>query len=110
VGTREDQQRFAKEVLRVGKRYWIQTPNRGFPIEPHFNFPFFGALPFWARKIVARQWPLSFLWKCKRGNEGPWLRRLHLLNTTEMQALFPDGVLWKEKVLGLAKSIVMYRK
>src|SRR5689334_2916735 len=32
VGTRADQQMFASEIARVGRRYWVQTPNQGFPI------------------------------------------------------------------------------
>jgi hypothetical protein len=32
VGTYADQRRMAEEVKRVGKRYFLQTPNRYFPI------------------------------------------------------------------------------
>ena len=35
VGDTSSQQRFAAEIARVGKAYWVQTPNRLFPIEPH---------------------------------------------------------------------------
>ena len=29
------------DSIRVGKKYFIQTPNKYFPIEPHYLFPFF---------------------------------------------------------------------
>src|SRR5690242_1593213 len=34
--TLEDQRLLAAECQRVGKRVFVQTPNRWFPIEPHF--------------------------------------------------------------------------
>src|SRR5450432_3408714 len=33
VGDAASQQRFASEVARVGRTYWVQTPNRWFPVE-----------------------------------------------------------------------------
>ena len=45
VGNYERQTQFAKEVIRVGKSYWIQTPYKHFPIEPHFLFPLFQYSP-----------------------------------------------------------------
>src|SRR5713226_3792904 len=36
----EDNQRLAAaEIARVGKAYFVQTPNRWFPIEPHYLTP-----------------------------------------------------------------------
>jgi len=49
----ENQQRFAAEVRRVGKRYYVQTPNRHFWIEPHLLTPLIHFLPkSWQKKLV----------------------------------------------------------
>src|SRR5271168_3808130 len=41
VGGDVEIRQMADEILRVGKKYYIQTPNRHFPVEPHFFFPMF---------------------------------------------------------------------
>jgi 2-polyprenyl-3-methyl-5-hydroxy-6-metoxy-1,4-benzoquinol methylase len=45
VGDAESQQQFAHEIARVGRAYWVQTPNRRFPVEPHLLTPFLHFLP-----------------------------------------------------------------
>src|SRR5438105_2665776 len=35
LGNLDDQRRFAAECRRVGRSYFVQTPNRHFPVEPH---------------------------------------------------------------------------
>ncbi len=45
VGSRDTQARFASEIARVGKLFWLQTPNRYFPIEQHLWTPLVHWLP-----------------------------------------------------------------
>ena len=33
-------ERFAAEVQRVGKGWFITTPNLGYPVDPHYQLPF----------------------------------------------------------------------
>ncbi len=60
VGDLADQRCFASEIRRVGRRFWVQTPNRRFPIEPHLNFPAFQWLPRPLAHEVIAHWPLSY--------------------------------------------------
>ena len=41
----DQQKRFADEVRRVGRKLWVQTPARGFFVEPHLITPFIHYLP-----------------------------------------------------------------
>ena len=40
VGPAEKQVDFAREVRRLGKSYWVQTPSKWFPIEAHCGMPY----------------------------------------------------------------------
>jgi len=112
VSTFKMQMLFANEISRVGKSYWVQTPCKTFPIEPHFNFPFFQWLPFSIRKKIATIWPFSWgkKWgEIDRYNVKDYLEKINLLSLKEIKVLFPDGFIWKERFFGLVKSIVVYR-
>ena len=66
LGDIEGQRRMAKEIRRVGKYYYLQTPNRNFPVEPHFQFPFFQFLPKWLRTAIVRRWSIGW-YPCEGG-------------------------------------------
>jgi len=109
VGNREQQRRFADEVQRVGKRYWVQAPNRHFPIEPHFLFPGFQFLPTSLRVLVSRYWPFS--WDRHFGVSEAAIeesaRTIRLPTASELADLFPGGIIDREVVFGLTKSVTI---
>ncbi len=45
VGSAENQRAFAGEIARIGRSFWVQTPNQGFPVEQHLMVPFVHQLP-----------------------------------------------------------------
>ena len=45
VGDRERQGQLVREALRVGRRVFLTTPNRWFPVEVHTRLPFVHWLP-----------------------------------------------------------------
>lgn len=93
---------FATEIARVAKRYYVQTPNRYFPIEPHYQLPLFQFLPERIRKALNRRFTLG--WQPK----GQW-EEITLLGAGDLRRLFPDAELHREKVLGLTKSLIAVR-
>lgn len=91
-----DRAAFAAEIRRVGRRWFVQTPNRWFPVEPHVLLPLFQFLPLALRR---RLWHL--------GVAGGEFEDIRLLSARELRALFPDGVLVRERSGPLVKSLVV---
>jgi len=111
VGDGESQRQFANEIARVGKSYWVQTPNRGFPVEPHLLTPFLHFLPHaWQRRLARRctVWALI-----ERPSPDRWefyiehyLRDIQLLDAGDFRRLFPDAAVVRERLGGVTKALI----
>lgn len=106
--TFENQQKMANEIQRVGKRYFIQTPNKYFPIEAHYAIPFAQYLPKKFLLFLLTRTKLSRFKRWTIKDAQQYLDEIRLLNQAEMKALFPGSKLLNEKVLGLIKSITAH--
>jgi hypothetical protein len=114
VGSRDDQRRFADEVRRVGRRYWVQTPNRWFPVEQHLLTPFVHWLPRnWQRTLVNKWTVWGWIERPSPDRKEFYLRHyiedVQLLSAPEMATLFPDAEILRERKLGWTKSIIAAR-
>jgi hypothetical protein len=104
-----DQRRMADEIRRVGKRYFVQTPNRYFPIEPHFLTPWFQFMP-----LSMRAWMVSHFsvgWYERIPDKAKARREVEsvaLLTAAQVRQLFPEAQIYKEKIAGFTKSLVAY--
>jgi SAM-dependent methyltransferase len=87
---------FAREIRRVARGWWVQTPAWSFPIEPHALLPFAHWLPAPARRAY---WRL--------GAAGSW-EEIELLRRGELAELFGEPVI-AERVGPLAKSWIAVR-
>jgi SAM-dependent methyltransferase len=109
VGTLEDQCRMANEIQRVGRRFFVQTPNRYFPIEPHFLLPLGQFLP---KSFVAALLQRTNLGTIQRRPDPDLARaivdEIRLLTLAEVRQVFPSATLYKERFAGLTKSFVAY--
>jgi len=109
MGSLVGQQRMAAEVQRVGRHYFVQTPNRAFPLEPHFLFPWFQYLPRKLRIALVQRFSLGWYERRPRREDATALVDEHrLLNADELRALFPRATIYRERVAGLTKSFVAY--
>ena len=90
VGDVERQRLFVAEALRVGRRVFLTTPNRWFPIELHTRLP----LVHWLPKARAdRVYDLA--------GKG-WARENHLLGSADLRRLFPGPV----RIVNLGLTLV----
>jgi hypothetical protein len=102
----EHQRRFAEEIRRVGRAYFVQTPNLLFPVESHTWLPFVQFLP-----RAAQMQFISLL------NRSPWPKKstpdFRLLTARALQSLFPDAEIMRERsallTLALTKSLIAVR-
>lgn len=110
VGAWDRQKAFASEIRRVGKSYYIQTPNRHFPIEPHVLMPFAQYFPKpFAKWFLKRFSPHAIIQKPSQESIDNFVETTRLLTYREMRELFPDATIEREKLLGLTKSFIAYR-
>jgi hypothetical protein len=102
VGPIEKQANFAREVRRLGKSYWVQTPSKWFPIEAHCGMPFWWFYPAWLRRHFIDRW---------RKKLPAWtdmVEETTVLTKTELQLLFPEATILVETSLRMPKSYVAY--
>jgi ubiquinone/menaquinone biosynthesis C-methylase UbiE len=99
VGAWPQQQRFASEIRRVASRgYFVTTPNKFFPIEPHTMLPLYQFLPVPIQKKVA---PFS----------PGYLREyeeINLISRTQMKGLFPEARILPIGFPVLGNSLIAY--
>ena len=105
-----DQRRVANEIRRVSQGYFVQTPNRYFPMEPHFLVPGWQFLPVSLRARLLQGTDLGWM---KRERDPARAREavesIRLLSERELKGLFSDGCIYREKIGGIAKSLVIWR-
>jgi ubiquinone/menaquinone biosynthesis C-methylase UbiE len=91
------QQRFATEVTRVGRGWFVTTPNLWYPIEPHYHLPLVQFLPqSWQRIVVRRLGRVPY-------------ENLNLLTKRQLQRLFPEGNVIGCRVTFYPETLIAYR-
>ncbi|MEN3793751.1 class I SAM-dependent methyltransferase [Fulvimarina sp. MAC3] len=102
---------FADNVRRLGKSYYVQTPNFWFPLEPHFRVPGFQWLPLAVRAALMRRFNLGFYPRARTAEEAYQnVADIRLLTKRMMADLFGDAEIKMEKVAGFNKSIMAIGK
>lgn len=90
LGDRTSQERFAREKMRVAKRYYVQTPNRRFPMEPHLLTPGFQFLPLgWQRKLIRNFTIWGLVTRPTHKQCNTLLSEICLLHRRDLEELVP---------------------
>lgn len=109
INNSDEQKKLAEEIKRIGKHYFIQTPNYYFPLEPHFLFPFFQFLPDSLKQKLIMSYDLGWY---KKQNDEKKAKELadsvRLLKKSELKEMFPGCKIYYEKYFLLNKSFIIY--
>jgi hypothetical protein len=105
VGNFENQVRFAKEMLRVGKQLYCQTPCRLFPVDPHLGAFFLHWLPqSFLMPFVLRYLTINGLLLGR-----PYEYDVTWLSKSKLREIFPGCTIKVERIMGLPKSFIITR-
>jgi hypothetical protein len=100
VGSWEKQRQFAEEVRRVAKEgYFVATPNRNFPIEPHTLVPFYQFMSPGLQRVALRLSP---------GYLAMYYEQINLLSARQLGTLFPEAQILKTGPPGLPNVLVAF--
>jgi hypothetical protein len=106
--TLENQERMASEMQRVGRAFYLQTPNFWFPMEPHFLVPGWQWMPMGLRVFIIRRWKCGWLGPCaEKANAQRAIEEIRLLKKRELETLFRSGTVIPELFCRLVKSWVV---
>jgi len=105
VGDFERQKQMATEIMRVGKRWFVTTPNRWYPFEFHMRLPFVTWLPgksyLWAGRIISYNHVRN---KYVFGTKCDGLR---LLTARQLQCCFADSKIIKQRLTFMAETLIV---
>jgi hypothetical protein len=107
LGTWETQVAFSRELRRVGRKVWVQTPAKTFPVESHTFDPIWHWFGPRVQALFLRNFSLwGLLNRPSPAEVGEFLSTTRLLTEGELRRLFPDCAILREKVGGLTKSLI----
>jgi len=105
--TWQAQKQFAREVRRVGRQYWVQTPAHEFFIEPHLLTPCVHWLPRAVQLKLARRCTVwGLIERPTPARAKDYVSELRLLKINEVSELFPESLILRESFCGFTKSYV----
>jgi hypothetical protein len=107
VGSYSNMLAFAAEVRRVGKAYYVQTPNYWFPIDPHNAFPLLHWMPDPLRMFAGTRFNIGVTKKVDFAGAAARLDGTKMISRQFFRELFPDAQHSSERLgLVFVKSLI----
>ena len=104
LGSFEKQKKMAAEVMRVGKSWFVTTPNRWYPFEFHMRLPFVTWLP--RNGYIRFGQVISYNPVKKKYMTGIRRRGLRLMTAKELKRCFPSSQIIKQRVTFMAETLI----
>ena len=104
LGTFANQVKMASEIMRVGKSWFIATPNRWYPFEFHMRLPFVTWLPCHGYLWVGSK--ISYNHELKKYVKGNRRSDLRLLSVRELKKCFPGSNITVSRVTFMAETLI----
>lgn len=105
VGDLDNQRKMASEIMRVGKRWFVTTPNRWYPFEFHLRLPFVTWLPGQVYLACGRIVRYNHVHrKYVFGNDCSDIR---LMTARELRECFPGSKVIPLRVTFMAETFVV---
>jgi SAM-dependent methyltransferase len=96
----DQQEQFAREIMRVGRSWFVTTPNYWFPFESHYHLPFIQFMP----REIQRRYNRMFGTAIAKGT----VQDLALLSARRLQRLFPTSRIARMRVTLWPETLVAY--
>ncbi len=97
-----------REIQRVSRTYFVQTPALAFPIEPHFVVP----AAHWLPRSIGRKLVPFGIWallnRPTRAKMDSYFDEVHLLSYRQLAELLPGATIESERLFGFVKSYVAH--
>lgn len=111
IGKMPEWKKMSSEMMRLGKYYYLQTPNKYFPMEPHFLIPGFQFLPLNVQVSLLEHFDVGNYSKAHNHEDAvKKAKSVCLLSYHDLRTLFPDAKILREKYFGATKSYMVVGK
>ena len=94
------QAQFAREIMRVGKSWFVTTPNYWYPFESHYHLPLVQFMP----RAMQREYNRLLGTHIPKG----MVQELALVSARQLHGLFPTGRLARVRVTFWPETLVAY--